>query len=311
MIYTVTFNPSLDYTARIDALETGGVNRAAAERISVGGKGLNVSKTLSLLGFDVTAIAFVAGFTGREIKRRAEAAGFNRDFIELGNGISRINVKLISDGDTEPGSATEINGQGPVIEEEHIEVLAEKLAGIADGDALILAGSVPPSVSGGVYGRILESVKPKNPLAVVDAAGELLSNALGGRPFLVKPNLRELGDLFDGADIKEKADAAKYARLLQGFGARNVLVSMGSRGAVLLTEGGEIFHSAAAQGRAESAVGAGDAMTGGFIAGWLRTNDYAYALRLATAAGSASAFAKDGFTAADIEHVLSKTVVER
>ncbi|MCL2053932.1 MAG: 1-phosphofructokinase family hexose kinase [Oscillospiraceae bacterium] len=304
MIYTVTFNPALDYTARLGTFKLGEINRTLSGSISVGGKGINVSRMLSILGHENVAMGFAAGFTGEEIVRIVKASGFGCDFIMVEEGLSRINVKLMME------SETEINGRGPVVEDKHIHKLEVMLEKLTEGDVLILAGSVPPSVSLSVYGRILSSVASKGVLTVVDAEGGLLTKSLEYKPFLIKPNIKELSGLFKNAAIADKDTAVVYARLLRELGARNILTSMAGDGAVLLTECGHVIKCAAPKGAVVSSVGAGDAMTAGFIAGWLQTKDYEYALRLGIAAGSASAFSKNGLDKADVDKMMFNAVLE-
>lgn len=285
MIYTVTFNPSLDYIVSVKDFALGKTNRTVQERILPGGKGINVSIVLKNLGIDSTALGFTAGFTGQELERRAAGLGFRQEFISLPEGLTRINVKLKDiDG-------TEINGMGPVITEEALAQLWEKLEKLQAGDVIVLAGSIPGSLPGTMYQQILERLAGKGILAVVDAAGELLWHVLKYRPFLIKPNHHELGELF-GVTIDSREGALPYAKKLQEQGARNVLVSMGGQGAVLAAENGEIYALEAPAGRLVNAVGAGDSMVAGFLAGWFEQESYAHAFQMAVAAGSASAYSE-------------------
>ena len=285
MIYTVTFNPSLDYIVSVNDFRLGLTNRTDSEQIFPGGKGINVSTILTNLGIESTALGFVAGFTGEEIVRGVEERGIRSDFIQIGSGISRINMKLKNiDG-------TEINGMGPKISPEKVEELMKKLDVLGEGDVLVLAGSIPASMPDDMYSRILERMDGKGVVGVVDATGDLLLNVLKYRPFLIKPNNHELGELF-GVRLTRRKEVAPYARKLQERGARNVLVSMAGEGAVLVAEDGSIHEAPAPEGVLVNAVGAGDSMVAGFTAGWLEKQDYRHAFYMGVAAGSASAFSE-------------------
>lgn len=285
MIYTVTFNPSLDYIVSVDDFRLGLTNRTASELLLPGGKGINVSTILNNLGIESTALGFIAGFTGREIVRRTEEMGIRSDFIFIDEGFSRINVKLKSiDG-------TEINGMGPHISPEKVEALMEKLDVLKEGDLVILAGSIPSTMPDDIYSRIMERLHGKGVGFVVDAAGDLLLNVLKYRPFLIKPNNHELGEIF-GAEIKTRKDAVPYGKKLQEMGARNVLVSMAGEGAVLIAEDGTVCEAPAPKGTLVNAVGAGDSMVAGFTAGWMERKDYRHAFYMGVASGSASAFSE-------------------
>ena len=285
MIYTVTFNPSLDYIVSIDDFQLGKTNRTTKELMLPGGKGLNVSTVLQNLGIKNTALGFTAGFVGEELKRLAKATGYYCDFIDVKNGASRINVKL-KDFD-----GTEINGMGPVIDEEALEIFSEKMKAVKAGDTVVLAGSIPASMPKSIYSDILKESVGKGIRFVVDATGELLKNVLPYEPFLIKPNNHELGELF-GVTLKTKEEVVPYAKELQKMGAVNVLVSMAGEGAVLVDEEGAVHQLEAPKGALVNAVGAGDSMVAGFLAGWEERNDYAHAFRMAVAAGSASAFSE-------------------
>ena len=285
MIYTVTLNPSLDYIVSVNGFALGKTNRTAAEQMLPGGKGINVSTVLQNLGFETTALGFTAGFVGEEIERRLKEMGLTCDFIRIEGGCSRINVKL-KDHD-----GTEINGMGPVIEKEKLEELQKKLDQLQEGDVLVLAGSIPETMPKTVYREILARLDQKGVLAVVDATGQLLLQVLEYRPFLIKPNNHELGDLF-GVELKERREVVPYAKKLQEQGARNVLVSMAGQGAVLVTEDGQVLELAAPKGTLVNVVGAGDSMVAGFLAGWLERKDYAHAFKMGISAGSASAFSE-------------------
>ena len=287
MIYTVTFNPSLDYIISLDDFQLGKTNRTTYERLLPGGKGINVSTVLYNLGIESTALGFVAGFSGQEIIRKAKKLGFTCDFIEVKNGYSRINVKMTDfDG-------TEINGIGPAIDACELETLMQRLGALNAGDVLVLAGSIPKSLPASIYKDILEKLENRGVLFVVDASKNLLRNVLEHHPFLIKPNHHELGELF-GVQIAKKEEVEPYVRQLQEMGARNVLVSMGAEGAVLLDENGQVYMLPAPKGTLINAVGAGDSMVAGFLAGWLENHEYSHAFKMAVAAGSASAFS-EGF----------------
>lgn len=296
MIYTVTFNPSLDYIVSIDDFQLGKTNRTTKELMLPGGKGLNVSTVLQNLGLENTALGFTAGFVGEELKRLAKETGYHCDFIEVKNGTSRINVKL-KDFD-----GTEINGMGPVIDEEALKIFSEKMNHVKEGDTVVLAGSIPASMPKNIYSEILKMSAGKGIRFVVDAAGELLKNVLPYEPFLIKPNNHELGELF-GVTLKTKEEVVPYAKKLQAMGAGNVLVSMAGEGAVLIDEKGKVHQLDAPEGTLVNAVGAGDSMVAGFLAGWEEKGDYAHAFRMAVAAGSASAFSELLATKEEIENL--------
>ena len=304
MIYTITFNPSLDYDIYMGDFKPGGVNRAEREKISIGGKGINCSEILSVLGLRSVALGFIAGFVGREIESGVKAADrFDCDFIALDEGVSRINFNIIAD------SETKINLSGPAIESRHIDRLFAKLKLLKKGDVLMLAGSVPPFLPTTIYADILSSISD-DVITVVDAQGELLTNSLKHKPFLIKPNLDELRGIFDNAVIDDRDSVVKYARRLQEFGALNVLVSLGGDGAVLLNHDGGIFESKPPVGNVFSTVGAGDAMPAGFTAGWLNSENYEYALKTGTAAGTARVFCEGVLTASDIEGLVKNIEVK-
>lgn len=304
MIYTVTFNPSLDYIVSVDDFQLGKTNRTASELMFAGGKGINVSIVLKNLGLDSTALGFTAGFTGEEIAKRLEADGIRTDFVNVPEGISRINVKLKNiDG-------TEINGMGPKIGPEELGKLLAQLEKLEAGDVLVLAGSIPKSMPDDIYRGILKRLDKKNILTVVDATGELLVNVLKYHPFLIKPNNHELGELFD-VEIATKEQAAPYARKLQEKGAKNVLVSMGGQGAVFLSETGELFMAEAPKGELKNSVGAGDSMVAGFITGWMQKGSYEHAFRMGVSTGSASAFSDNFATKQEVEAVYEKCEVKK
>ena len=286
MIYTVTFNPSLDYSVTVDAFACGIVNRTKEERIYPGGKGINVSIVLKNLGFDNTAFGFLAGFTGEQIEKLLREQGVATDFIKVSEGMSRINVKLHSDEETE------INGQGPMIEAADIRRLYEKLDRLKEDDILVLAGSIPSVMPDSMYMDIMKYLEGRGIRIVVDATKDLLKNVLIYRPFLIKPNNHELGELF-GVTLTEKKDVAVYAKKLREQGARNVLVSMAGAGAVLITEDGQVFTADAPHGKVKNSVGAGDSMVAGFLAGYLETGNYEAAFYKGLCTGSASAFSEE------------------
>ena len=285
MIYTVTFNPSLDYIVSIDSFQMGKTNRTTNELMLPGGKGLNVSTVLHNLGIENTALGFTAGFVGEELKRLAKETGYHCAFIDVPNGVSRINVKM-KDFD-----GTEINGMGPVIDAEIVERLMQKLDSLQEGDTLVLAGSIPSSMPSDIYRDILKMLDGRGIRFVVDATKDLLRKVLPYHPFLIKPNNHELGEIFSVA-LKTKEEVVPYAKKLQEMGARNVLVSMAGEGAVLTDECGNVYQLDAPKGILVNAVGAGDSMVAGFIAGWEEKKDYAHAFKMAVSAGSASAFSE-------------------
>ncbi|MEZ3462106.1 MAG: 1-phosphofructokinase [Lachnospiraceae bacterium] len=282
MVYTVTFNPAIDYVVHMDEMTVGSVNRAKSEKIYFGGKGINVSIVLKELGIPSKALGFVAGFTGVAIEQGIAEKGIETDFAHLDNGFSRINVKIKS------GSETDVNGQGPAIDNRALGELFQKLDNLSDGDTIVLAGSIPDSMPSDSYEKILEHLSGKKIRAVVDATKDLLMNVLKYKPFLIKPNNHELGEMF-GVTLNTNEEIEEYARRLKDMGARNVLVSMAGDGALLLDENGETHICGVCKGMVKNSVGAGDSMVAGFIAG-SEKGDYEYALKLGTAAGGATAF---------------------
>lgn len=290
MIYTVTFNPAVDYVVHTDKMEIGSVNRASSEEIYFGGKGINVSLVLNELEIPSKALGFVAGFTGKAIEDGIREKGIETDFVHLNKGFSRINVKIKSNEETE------LNGQGPEIGEDALSELFGKLAELKDGDMIVLAGSIPNTLPSDVYERILESLSDRKIKTVVDATKDLLMNVLKYKPFLIKPNNHELGEMF-GVTLKTNGEIAEYAGKLKEMGARNVLVSMAGDGALLLDENGKTHICGVCKGTVRNSVGAGDSMVAGFIAG-SNEGDYEYALRLGTATGGATAFS-DGLAKKD------------
>ena len=300
MIYTVTLNPSVDYIVAVDDFKLGYTNRTSSELMLPGGKGTNVSIVLKNLGIDSTALGFVAGFTGDEIVRELEETGINTDFIKMKDGISRINLKLSSiDG-------TEINGQGPDIPKEQLDKLMERLMLLGEGDILVLAGSIPTVMPDSMYMDIMKYLKGRNIKIVVDATKDLLVNVLEYRPFLIKPNNHELGEIF-GVELKTRDEVVEYAKRLQKMGAVNVLVSMAGEGAVLVAEDGSIFKTPAPKGVVKNSVGAGDSMVAGFIAGYLNSGNYVEAFKMGVCTGSVSAFSDKLATKAEVEALKSCT----
>ena len=300
MIYTVTFNPSLDYIVTVPDFTLGVVNRTAREIIFPGGKGINVSMVLKNLGFDSRALGFMAGFTGNEIARLLEERGIASDFIHVREGISRINVKIRG------REESEINGQGPASRKEDIDRLYRQMDGLEDGYVLVLAGSIPDVMPHSMYMDIMEYVRNRDLLVAVDATRDLLVNVLRYHPFLIKPNNHELGEIFD-VEIASKQDVVFYAEKLQKQGAKNVLVSMAGDGAVLVAEDGRVFETLPPKGKVVNSVGAGDSMVAGFLAGYLETGDYERAFYMGVCTGSASAFS-EGLANRDDVYALLETM---
>lgn len=300
MIYTVTFNPALDYVMRVPELIINTVNRTETEAMYYGGKGINVSIVLSHLGITNKALGFVAGFTGKEIEQGVKNQGVITDFIHLKSGLSRINVKIKG---TNKKEETEINGQGPEISKEDVKQLFQKLDRLTEEDILILAGSIPKTLPENMYEKIMEHLQMKQVQIVVDATKDLLKNVLKYHPFLIKPNNHELGEMFEKI-LETEEEIIFYAKELQKLGARNVLVSMASKGSILVTEENTIHKMGVAKGTVKNSVGAGDSMVAGFVAGYLERKDYAYALKLGTAAGGATAFSDDLATKEEIQATL-------
>lgn len=299
MIYTVTLNPSLDYIVSVDHFHPGRINRTGKEILNPGGKGINVSLVLKNLGYESIALGFTAGFTGKEIVRMLGEREICASFIPIQNGNSRINVKVRSDVETE------INGMGPEVSDEDIQALYRQMDKLLDGDILVLAGAIPTTMPETMYSDIMEHLSGKKLKIVVDASGPLLTSVLKYHPFLVKPNHHELGEIY-GVTLNTRNDVIPYARKLQEAGAANVLVSMAGLGAVLVTEGGQIFQSGALAGKVQNSVGAGDSMVAGFLAGYLKSGDYGQAFHTGLCAGSASAFSESLATREEIEALLEK-----
>lgn len=297
MIYTVTFNPSLDYIVHLEELRLGAVNRTRSEVIYPGGKGINVSIVLKNLGVDSRLLGFTAGFTGREVERLVEDFGCRTDFIPIEDGLTRINVKIKADEESE------INAQGPNIQPKHLQKLFERLDALQKDDILVLAGSIPSTLPEDIYERILARLEGRGVCVVVDATRDLLLNVLKYRPFLIKPNNHELGEMF-GVTLKTDAEIACYAKKLQEMGARNVLISMAGDGAMLLDEEGGYHRSLPPKGKVVNSVGAGDSMVAGFLAGWLSSGSYESAFRMGLCTGSASAFQEWLAKAEDVQALL-------
>ncbi len=298
MVCTVTFNPAIDYVMHTDQLRAGSVNRSRSEEIYFGGKGINVSIVLSELGITSKALGFVAGFTGKAIEEGVRNMGVETDFVHLESGFSRINVKIKSNDETD------LNGQGPEISDKAISELYEKLDKLEEGDTLVLAGSIPDTLPSDIYEKILARLSGKKIKTVVDATKELLLNVLKYKPFLIKPNNHELGEMF-GLTLTSEEEIVKYAGKLKEMGAENVLVSMAGDGAVLLDEHGDVHRCGVCSGKVKNSVGAGDSMVAGFLAGSAE-DDYEYALKLGTAAGGATAFSDGLAKKEDIFRLLKQ-----
>lgn len=322
MIYTVTFNPSIDYIVSVKDFACGIVNRTTEELMLPGGKGINVSQVLNNLDVENVSLGFVAGFTGKQLTKMLSDRGIHTDFIEVENGMTRINVKLHSikdkaishSGENEykfdetmpedfEEEETEINGQGPVVSQEELEYLINKLNQLTEEDILVVSGSICKGISQNIYADIVKLCDEKNIKVVVDASGALLWNALEYGPFLIKPNHHELGDIF-GRDMNTQDEIIFYARELQNHGAKNVLVSMGKKGAILVAEDGEVYEAKAPQGKVINAVGAGDSMVAGFLTGYLDTENYEVALKMGICTGSASAFSEGLATRMEVERLF-------
>lgn len=298
MIYTVTFNPAIDYVIHTDELKVGLTNRSQAEELYFGGKGINVSIVLRELGLESKALGFIAGFTGKALSEGIQKMGVDADFVTLAKGNTRINVKIKS------GDETEINCQGPDIDEQAIKELFDKLGNIKDGDTLVLAGSIPKTLPDDIYEKILSFLSGRDIKIVVDATKDLLLNVLKFKPFLIKPNNFELGEMF-GVELKTTDEIITYARKLKEMGARNVLISMAGDGAILVDENDKVYSCAVCKGKVKNSVGAGDSMVAGFIAGSM-DGDYEYALKLGTATGGATAFSEGLATKALIDELIKQ-----
>ncbi|WP_316637807.1 1-phosphofructokinase [uncultured Ruminococcus sp.] len=299
MIYTVTLSPSIDYIVRMSSMRSNTTNRTDSEEFYFGGKGINVSQVLAELDLDSTAFGFLAGFTGEAIEKGLRNNRIHTDFIHLDEGFTRINIKI------KAGGETEINGQGPDIPDAALEQLMQKLDQIKDGDTLVLAGSIPKTCPDDIYERMLERVKDKKIMIAVDATRQLLVNSLSKHPFLIKPNRLELSEIFH-AEVETAEDVEKYAGKLQEMGARNVIVSLGRKGAFLLDETGATHTCGVLKQPVINTVGAGDSMVAGFMAGYLKTGDYGYALKLGSACGNATSFLPGLATRAKIDEVFAQ-----
>ena len=299
MIYTITFNPALDYISQVDNFEIGKINRTRTEKILPGGKGLNVSTVLKNLEIESTALGFIAGFTGDELKKDIEQRGIKTDFIKVKNGNTRINVKISSKEETA------LNGNGPEITEENIQELLEKIEKIKKGDIVILAGNIPKCINNNIYEIICKTLEQNNVRFIVDAPKELLMNVLKYKPFLIKPNKEELEETFK-EKIETKEDIVSHAKKLQSMGAQNVLISLGGDGAILVTTDNEVYFSKAPKGKVVNTVGAGDSMVAGFIAGYEKNGDFEQAFKMGIATGSASAFSMNLATAEEVASLLKE-----
>jgi 1-phosphofructokinase len=299
MIHTITLNPSLDYIVKVNSFKVDSLNRTEEEQIYAGGKGINVSIVLTNLGVENKALGYVAGFTGDEIVRQVKNHSVDCDFIKLENGLSRINVKLKSDGETE------INGSGPEITEDNLNLLYEKLSHLTKGDYLVLSGSIPGSVPDDIYEKIMISLLDKGVEFIVDATKDLLLKVLKYKPFLIKPNHHELAEMFN-VKLEGDEDIIKYGKKLQEMGAKNVLVSMAGDGAILLPENGEPVKREVPKGTLKNSVGAGDSQVAGFICGYLKNNDIYEAFKMGIATGSASAFSEELATKEEVYNLLEQ-----
>lgn len=299
MIYTITLNPSIDYIVRLDTMVSGITNRTTSEEYYFGGKGINVSCVLAELDLESTALGFVAGFTGDAIENGIRNDKILTDFIKLEHGISRINVKIKAEQETE------INGQGPHINEEELERLLRKMDRVADGDTIIIAGNIPKTMPDDVYERILDRIKYKKVRIVVDATKKLLLNSLKYKPFLIKPNRQELSEIF-GTEVKTEEQTEEYAKKLQEMGAQNVLISLGGEGAMLIDEYGRKHKAGVLKEKVLNTVGSGDSMVAGFVAGYILEHNYPYALKLGSVCGNATAFSYGLATKEKITELLSK-----
>ena len=305
MIYTVTLNPSIDYVVNMEQLVEGMVNRVSTEHFYAGGKGINVSQILNQHGISNRALGFISGFTGNVIEGSLKEKGIDTDFIRLSEGYSRINMKIKTTTDE-----TEINGMGPHIPKTEIDKLYRQLDLLTADDTLVLAGSIPATLPDDFYEKMMEHVQDRGVKVVVDATKNLLLNVLTYRPFLIKPNHHEIAEMF-GVTISTTEDLLQYGNRLKDMGARNVLISMGGDGAILLAENGEVYRSNVPKGVVKNSVGAGDSMVAGFIAGYEKTQCYEQALRLGAASGSATAFSSDVATAEEILALVKEIVVQK
>lgn len=299
MIYTITFNPAIDYISQVEKFELGKINRTKAEKILPGGKGLNVSIVLKNLGVENTALGFIAGFTGEELKRAIESKGIKTDFIKVNQGITRINVKINSNEETA------LNGNGPQITEDNIKELLNKIEKIRKEDIVVLSGNTPKGINNNIYEIICEKLEKNQVTFIVDATQELLINVLKNKPFLIKPNREELEETFK-TKLESKEDIIVHAKKLQQMGAQNVLISLGGDGAILVNSKDEVYYSKAPKGKVVNTVGAGDSMVAGFIAGYNKYGDFEQAFKMGIAAGSASSFSMDLATSEEVANLLKE-----
>ena len=305
MIYTVTFNPAIDYIAEVNEVNKEKINRALSEKVLAGGKGINVSIVLKNLGIENIALGFIAGFTGKEIKRQVENHGIKTDFVYIDDKFSRINIKLQSKVAGIVSTETAINGEGPKITEQEIEELMKKIDKLENGDYLVLAGSTSRKMKDDIYEKICKRIENKQIKIVADATGKLLVNVLKHKPFLIKPNKEELEEIFEDK-IDTNEEIIMYAKKLQEMGAQNVLISLGKDGAILISKDHSVLYSKAPKGVVVNSVGAGDSMVAGFLAGLLIHDDYEKAFKMGIAAGSASTFSENLATKDEILYQFSK-----
>ncbi|WP_143315083.1 1-phosphofructokinase [Clostridium sp. HBUAS56017] len=299
MIYTITFNPALDYIVKVEDFRLGEVNRTSSEEIYAGGKGINVSIVLRNLGIDNKALGYIAGFTGREIEKKVKEFGCKTDFIELNEGMSRINVKI------KASEESEINGSGPSITKKDLEKLYIKLEELSNDDILVLAGSIPKTLPENIYETIMQRLNDRGIKFIVDTTGKLLMNVLKYSPFLIKPNHHELAELFN-VELKNEDDIVYYAKKLIDLGAQNVVISRAGDGAILVNSKLEVFKSDVPKGVLKNSVGAGDSMVAGFIAGYLKNKDLVEAFKMGVATGSASAFSEGLATEEKVYELLNQ-----
>ena len=299
MIFTVTFNPSLDYIVRVDEMRLGTINRTNYEQLLPGGKGINVSIVLGNLGHPSRALGFSAGVTGVALEKLLADAGVDADLVHVKEGFTRINAKV------KAVEETELNGQGPRIAPEDVDALFSKLDVLGQDDTLVISGSVPNTLPSDMYEQVMERLAGHGVRIVVDAERDLRTRVLPYRPFLVKPNNHELGDIF-GVTLKTRDEVVPYARRMQEMGAQNVLVSMAGEGGVLVAADGQVYQSPAAKGTVVNSVGAGDSCVAGFLAGLMETGSYQTAFRMGLAAGSASAFSDHLATRPEVEDLMSR-----
>mgnify|MGYP005933538165 CR=1 FL=1 len=303
MIYTVTFNPAIDYVVHTDAMQVGMVNRSHGEEIYYGGKGINVSVILKELGIPSRALGFVAGFTGAAIEKGVQEMGIATDFVHLESGFSRINVKIKS------GEETELNGQGPVIDDAAVKALFRKLDDLQDGDTIILAGSIPNTMPSDIYEKILAYLDGRQIRTVVDATNDLLKNVLKYKPFLVRPNIEDLETMFDEV-IADQSQLIHAGRRCAELGAENVILMMGKDGSLLINQDG-VYHANSIDAEVVNSVGAADSMIAGFVMNYLRSRDLITTFKYANCCGIATAFSKGMATREKIESLFDEIVVTK